>query len=200
MIEKKYEKMTIFELVSQIEDKADAIINKPEIDTEIVANEIAIAAGSIEVRFRILRTILYMSIALLVTIGMVAISLFSDNRKIKSLNDRLIENSQPTEFDSLKDRILLDSIGEIRYQTDETGAPISYRSLLRENTKLKDSLKVSEQLLDMAKRNYGIYFKQSTVGKKTYITIGSKKLEELDENTVESLKKMYPLLDSINKK
>ena len=200
MSKNKYENLGIVQLVNQIENEAANIMEHDDDSIKLAAREVTVAAGYIEIRYRTLRIVILMTVALmLVAVGM-ASYLYDDNAKVKELNDRLIVNANPTEFDSLKDRILLDSMGEIRYQTDETGAPISYMSLLRENTKLKDSLKVSEQLLDMAKRSYGIYFKQNTVGKKTYITIGSKKLEELDENTVESLKKMYPLLDSINKK
>lgn len=120
------------------------------------------------------------------------------------LNNQL---SESVKQDSLFNKYLaVDSTG--KYTTfSEGGQILSYKdlyqkqdSLREQNIKIKDSLDTVKQRLNMAKTTYGIYFTEKNVGTSTYITIGSKKFEEMDRNGVESMKKIQPLLDSINKK
>lgn len=183
---KTTESKILKDLVSEIERNTEALKQYPEPSINLAATEIQIAAHKIEASFIGLRTLLWMSLAFLILAITIALTFYSSNNRIKILNEKLVAQSAPSNIDSLTNTILLDSVGHIKYSVDEKGRPITYMDLLRENTRLKDSLQSSKTLLDMARDSFGISYTITKKGENSYYTMKSSVLDKINKNVEEA--------------
>jgi len=197
-----------------LEQELDIVKNKlldidPNSSPELIndlQDRLAIIATTTKRMDKLLDVLFYICLFFLVlVVGLIITNIQSSNYQ-KELEDRLnIQLATNAQTDSLFNKYLdVDSNGTYKTRL-EGGKELTYKDLFKRedslialNSKLKESISIVTQRLDMAKSNYGIYFTEKTVGNNTYITIGSKKLEQMDRNGVEAMKKIQPLLDSIN--
>jgi len=188
------------ELVSEIENNAEIIGQYPEISINLAAKKIQVAATKIEASFIGLRIILYMSLAFLLLTIAVAITLYESNNSLKEINTELMRTTQPTPIDSLSNKILLDSSGNLNYSVDRSGKLKSYMDLFRENTGLQDSLESYKTLLELARENFGITYTIKKSGDKTYYSMKSKVVDDIskyvDEANSTLEKTKYKIKDS----